>query len=218
MDITSRTTGLAAEIGGTLHSALNVNIKPVDPGNNGSFEAGMSSGVIAAGLAANSELFQFRWTDATRLAIINTITISAAVSTTFFAAGVPMQISLFKATGWSANGSGGTTLTPAAILKKKTTMANSLLGFAQIINTTALVAGTKTIEANPITTIVAGCPITGSLQPQILAPTNLLEVQAGEYPLVLAAKEGFVLTLPAVPGTGTWQLTVTVDWTEASTY
>ena len=44
------------------------------------------------------------------------------------------------------------------------------------------------------------------------------EVGDGQHPLVLANQEGFVIRSVAVPATGTWQVAVTVDWTEVDAY
>lgn len=40
----------------------------------------------------------------------------------------------------------------------------------------------------------------------------------GQHPLVLANQEGFVIRSVAVPATGTWQVAITVDWTEVDAY
>jgi hypothetical protein len=195
----------------------------VDHGALGAYCIGMQSGVIAAALAANSEIFQFRWSDGTRYAVIRKIRIHAAVSTTMFAAGVPMQLNLLKATGWSAAGSGGTRATPAALLKRRTSMGSTLVAANDIgiASTGALTAGTKTLETLALSGLVAACPITASLNGTIIPPATILwqaEVGDGEHPLLLAQNEGFVITSVAVPITGTWTVGVTVDWAEVNAY
>jgi hypothetical protein len=174
-------------------------------------------------LAANSEIFQFRWTDATRLAVIRKIRFSAAVSTTFFAAGVPMQIDVVKSTAWSAQGTGGTGVTPAALMKRRSNMSNTLLGAGdlRIATTAALGAGTKTLETVSLSNLVAACPITASLNGQIVAGGTILwqaEIGDGEHPLVLAQNEGFSIRCAAVPATGTWTAGIGVDWAEVTQY
>jgi len=113
-------SGVVADVAGSLFRALKVQSSPVDSGALGHYAYGGFSGVIPAALAANSEIFQFRWSDTTRLCLINEVRIAAAVSTTMFAAGVPVQIDMVKATSWTAAGTGGTRATPAALLKKRT--------------------------------------------------------------------------------------------------
>src|SRR6266536_6484825 len=99
-------SGTSAEVDGTQFRALRAVARPIDHGALGHYRYGGFTGMIPAALAANSEIFQFRWTDATRPADIRKIRISACVTTTFFAAGVPVQIDLVKATGWSGQGTG----------------------------------------------------------------------------------------------------------------
>lgn len=215
--------GVIADVGGSTFRALKSEARPVDHGALGHYGVGLLSGVLPAALAANSEIFQFRWSDATRYAVIRKVRISASVTTTFFAAGVPIQIDLVKATGWSAAGSGGTRVTPAALMKKRTSMGSSLVATSDIgISTTAaLTAGTKTLETYALSTVVAAGPITASLNGSIIAPGTLLwqaEVGDGEHPLVLAQNEGFVIRSVAVPATGTWQVAIAVDWAEVTAY
>lgn len=188
--------GTIAEVDGTAFRAQRVTPRPVDHGSLGAYSYGGFTGILPAALGANSEVFQFRWADATRLAVIRKVRISAAVSTTFFAAGVPITIDLVKSTAWTVAGTGGTGLTMAALLKRRTAMGSSLLatGDARIATTAALGAGTKTLEGMSLSSIAASAPITASLNGTIIAPGTILwqaEVGDGEHPLVLAQNEGF---------------------------
>jgi len=186
---------------------------------NGSYSLGGFTLILPAALAANSEIFQFRWTNTTRFAAIHRVRISAVVSTTFFAAGVPVQIALFKSTAWTVAGTGGTAVTMAALNKKRTTMDSSLIaaGDIRVATTAALGAGTKTLEGNALATIAAAAPITASLNGTIIPPsTYLFNADEGEYPLILGANEGISVLSVAVPITGTWTAEIVVDWTEGS--
>lgn len=215
--------GVVAEVDGTTFRAQRSTSRPMDHGSLGSYGVSLISGVLPAALAANSEIFQFRWSDATRLCVVNEVKITAAVSTTFFAAGVPMQIDMVKATGWSAAGTLGTRVTPAALLKKRTSMGSTLVAASDIaISTTAaLGAGTKTLETVAIAGLVAACPITASLNGAIINPGTILfraEQGDAQHPIVLAQNEGFVIRSVAVPATGTWTAQVQVDWTEVDQF
>ena len=197
--------------------------RPFDMQGLGAYSYGGATGIIPAALAANSEIFQFRWADATRLCAIRKVRISACVSTTFFAAGVPVQIDLIKSTGWTVAGTGGTAISPAALLKKRTAFPSSLMasGDMRIATTAALGAGTKTLETYALGFVVAPGPITASLNGQIIAPGTLLwqaEVADGEHPLILAQNEGFSIRSVAVPATGTWTAAIDVQWAEMSSY
>ena len=197
--------------------------RPTDSTGFGHYTYGGFTGILPAALGANSEIFQFRWSDTTRVCIINEIKISACVTTTFFAAGVPVQIDLVKSTGWTVAGTLGTAISPAALLKKRTSMSSSLMasGDARIATTAALGVGTKTLETLSLATILAPGPITASLNGQIIAPGTILfrgEISDGQHPLVLAQNEGFSIRSVAVPATGTWQAAISVDWTESANY
>lgn len=206
-----------------VFKAARVSMRPVEHGALGAYAYGGFTGILPAALGANSEIFQFRWTHATNLAVIRKIRLAASVTTTFFAAGVPVQIDLIKSTGWSAPGTGGTAVTVGTSLKRRSNMGSSLMvaGDMRIATTAALGAGTKTLEANALSTLLAGGPITASLNGTIIAPGTILwqaEVGDGEHPLVLTQNEGFSIRSVAVPATGTWQAAVTIDWAEVAAY
>lgn len=203
--------------------ALQISARPLEYGVLGHYLYGGFTGILPAALGANSEIFQFRWADATRFAVIRKIRIAASVTTTFFAAGVPVQIDLVKSTAWTVAGTGGTAISPAALLKRRTSMGSAVLasGDMRIATTAALGAGTKTLETLALATVLAGGPITASLNGTIIVPGTILwqaEVGDGEHPLVLAQNEGFSIRSVAVPATGTWQAAVNVDWAEVASY
>lgn len=212
-----------AEVDGTTFRAQRVVSRPVDHGSLGAYSFGGLTGILPAALGANSEIYQFRWAHATNLAVIRKIRIAASVSTTFFAAGVPVQVDLVKSTGWTVAGTGGTGITPAAMLRRRANMGNTLVaaGDMRIATTAALGAGTKTLETLSLSAILSGGPITASLNGTIFPAGTILwqaEVSDGEHPLVLAQNEGFSIRSAAVPATGTWQCAITVDWAECAAY
>jgi hypothetical protein len=215
--------GVVAEVDGSTFRSQRVTLRPPDHGALGAYSYGGVTGILPAAIAAGSEIYQFRWADATRICLINDVRFSACVSTTFFAAGVPVQIDMIKSTGWTVAGTGGTGITPAALMKKRTSMGNSLVasGDMRISTTAALGAGTKTLETLALSSILAAGPITASLNGQIVAPGSTLfeaNVAQGEHPLALVQNEGFSIRAVAVPATGTWMASITVDWTEVTAY
>ena len=205
------------------HKAGRTVVRPLSHGSLGQYSFGGFTGILPAALGANSEIFQFRWTSA-NVAVIRSVKISASVTTTFFIAGVPVQIDMVKASAWSAAGTGGTAPTLSTTLKLQTsTMGNSLIaaGDLRIATTAALGAGTKTLEANSLSAVLAGGPITASLNGTIIVPGTVLwegSVGDGDHPLALAQNEGFVIRSVAVPATGTWQAAIQVSWTEIASY
>lgn len=215
-------SGVVAEVQGTGFRALTVSPKPLEYGAFGHYRYGGLTGILPAALGANSEIFQFRWADASRLCVIQRIRISACVSTTFFSAGVPVQIDLVKSTSWSAAGTGGTAVAPAALLKRRTSMGSSLIasGDIRIATTAALGAGTKTLETISMGTLVAPGPITASLNGQIIPPgTDIFSGDVdGGHPFVLAQNEGLSVRSVAVPATGTWQAAIQIAWAEVASF
>jgi hypothetical protein len=140
-----------------------------------------------------------------------------------FAAGVPAELSLVKSTAFTVAGTGGTDITFAALNKRKTSMTSSVItaGDVRIGTTAGLGAGTKVLETYPLATIVAACPITGALNGTIVAPGTVLfqaDPSKGVHPIVLVANEGLSITSVAIAATGTWRLSVNIDWSEVTVY
>ena len=108
-------------------------------------------------------------------------------------------------------------------------MASSSMAVGDLLKATtaALGAGTKTLEANPIRSLVAAGPITASLNGQFIAVGTELfspDTSDGSHPLVLgglgggAASEGISIRSVAVPATGTWRLAVMIEWAEVTAF
>lgn len=200
------------------HFAARVSLRPMELGARGAYSIGLSTGVLPAALGANSEVFQFRWTHATLLAIPRQVRVSASVSTTAFIAGVPPQVELRMAHGWTAQGTGGTGITFGTDdCKKRQSFAQTAAAAndVRIATTAALGAGTKTLQGQALATLngnTGGATVTT----QIIPPSTVLWQRdtADEYPLVLAQNDGLVIRSVEVPGTGTWKLTVTFEWSE----
>jgi len=181
------------------------------------------SGTVAAGLAGGSEIFQFRWLKAAAGAPVGqrcrilAVYLSAAVDATGFTAGAA-QFSLKVARSWTADGSGGTDVTPAGNDNKmRTSQKSSLLipngGKIRIANTGALTAGTKTLDAQAVGNVVSAAGAAGTLMVGPLAPLYADGVTTFATPLVLDDKEGFVV-VASVPVVGTWKFGVTTFWAE----
>jgi hypothetical protein len=164
---------------------------------------------MAAGLASGSEIFQFRWTSATSNCQIQRVRFSAQCAGTAFVAGV-CNFNMRLARTWSADGSGGTALTPS---KRRASMAATSIGATRIATTGALTAGTKALDTGNVASIVASAA--AATTASIVAPGTVMwdRPNVDSYPILLVQNEGFVLTAQ-VPGTGTWTYAVAVDWTE----
>ncbi len=210
--------GVTVIAGDAASKALRITPRPIDVGTLGSYSIGLATGVMAAALAANSEIVQFRWADATRLCLVRVVTISAAVNTTAFTAAVG-RFEMRAARAWSAAGSGGTRTTFGTNdSKRKTGFGQSIITASDVgISTTAaLTAGTKTLDGTSLNDVTFPCTTAGSL---MLAPYPLWSPNfSGEWPLVLGQNEGFVIRVPLIAATGTWTASVAIEWTELASF
>jgi hypothetical protein len=217
--------GSIAEVGAFSSVPVHTVNKPEPYGALGHYDFCGMTGAIAAGLAANGELLQLRWIDATRLCLIKKVKVTGMRATTAFAVGA-IDIKVTKATSWSADGSGGGAVAVGGQENRlRTSMGLSLLstGF-RLATTAALGAGTKTLNTNDFGCIAthssagvgAATPIVGS----IYLPTyDLFEQDQadGEHPIVLAQNEGIVVRA-TVPATGVWNLGIAVKWVEVAAF
>jgi hypothetical protein len=209
--------GVVGDVGGSTFRALKVQQMPLDYGSLGTYLKSLISVTIAAGLAANSEVFQFRWSDAARLCAVRKVVIAGlSGSATAFAAGFG-RVHMTSAPSWTVSGSGGN----AGILttnegKMRTSMGTTLLGDVRIASTAALAAGTKTLDTDSIG--LYAFSVGTVVSATYLNQTVLFGEDPGpEHPLILAQNEGFVIRA-TMPATGTWQFGVTVTWSELTAY
>lgn len=199
----------------STHFALRMTGRPMHLGARGAYSLAAPSGLMAAGLVANSEIFQFRWTDGTRKMLLRSVRISGG-GVAAFAAGEG-RFMMRMARSWTADGTGGTAITFATHDQKRrtdfaTTLAPSAAG-VRICTTAALGAGTKTLDANDVAAISFGLTATAGAT---LNPAGLPLWERNthdEYPFLLEQNEGFVIRA-TVPATGTWTYAVSMDWAE----
>lgn len=210
-------SGTIAEVDGPGFMALRVTNMPKDYGSLGAYRASHLSGTMTAGLAANAEILQFRWTNASNLALIQRVCLEGlAGSATAFTAGFA-KVDIVIARSWSSDGSGGTAMTLTGNNQKlRTSMATTGVGAIRGSSTAALTAGTKTLDGQPCGLISFSIGTVASVIYQQQVP--VFDANAGSlHPIVLAQNEGFVLRA-TVPATGTWQFGATIEWTEAASY
>lgn len=210
-------SGTIAEVEGATR-ALRVTARPLDYGSLGAYSLGLSTGVMAAGLAANAEIFQARWAHATNLCLVRSIRFGAG-GIVAFAAGV-VQIMSRMARGWTGQGTAGTGITFGVNdQKRRTNMGQT--GFAagdvRIATTLTLGAGTKTLDGNDFGNLVGSVGVTAG-EPLIETGAELLpDDRDMRHPLVLVQNEGPVIRA-TVPATGTWTAGVSFDWEEVTAY
>jgi hypothetical protein len=192
-------TQLAVDAG---MAAARVSLRPFKY-TNGIYQLAAPTGVMAAGLAANAEIFQLRYTGPNLLAVKFAAVNAGGIAA--FAAG-NVRFDLYVARGWSADGSGGTTITLTGDNNKlRQAMAASLsaVATARISSTAALTAGTKTLDANAMGSVGGGVTATAG-ETLIKSDSYLFNAETdNEYPILLTSQEGIVVRA-TVPATGTW--------------
>jgi hypothetical protein len=197
------------------NKAARVSPRDVDYGAFGIYSEGQSSGLMAAGLAANSPIFAARWGDATRFALIKRVIFSAGNDATAFTAG-SFLFKLFVARSFSVADTGGTSMLPVTNENKlRANMGTTLFSDMRLSSTATLTAGTRTKDANPLGALAGGIPnVAGS---SIILPNPLWEALPGDHPCLLAQNEGLVIEA-TVPATGTWKFAVRINWAEVASY
>lgn len=218
------TSGTIAGVGSQAAQGLHIIAKPQDAGTLGHYAVSVQTGSMAAGLAASSEIFQLRWTDATRVCVITEVSCNGLYATTAFAAGA-ISFNLSICRSWTVDGSGGTLLTLSGDNQNlRAAFGASLIGAMRIAQTAALTAGTKTNDAHAtglITSHSSGG--TGSATPiignQHLPTTTLFrcDMAGGEYPIALVQNEGITIRA-TVPATGVWTAGFTIKWMELAAF
>jgi len=182
----------------------------------GAYELGISSGLLTA-VAAGATVFSFRWSPATNtnLCLIRRVEIGFSTITAFGTA-QSLQYSMQIARQWLSNDTTGTTASFAQTntAKMRTSMPTSgFAGGGQIFaaNTGAISAGTRTLDSQAMAFVSGSSTAIGTTLPN----TPLYQQQTGDYPLIFAANEGFIINNVQLMGaTGVINLYVNVEWFE----
>jgi hypothetical protein len=209
----------------STHFAARVSGRPMQLGaDGGEFTLAVRSGIMAAGLAADSEIFQMRWIHATHKMLLRSVKINVyRASATAFAVG-SFTFRATAARAWSADGGAGVAvvMSTANTNKKRTDFPLSKFSDTGIrrSDTAALTAGTKTFDTNDFGIVGA---FTGAVAPAagvnvdscIIPPSTILWQRdtPDEYPFLFETNEGFAIRA-TVPATGTWTWNARVEWAE----
>jgi len=202
------------------HRAIRVSVRPPEVGVFASVSIALVSGVMAAGLAAGSPIYAFRWTASGILAIIRRVRLTAGTDATAFAQGSTI-FDLIRATGFTVQDTGGAVISIAGKSGVRGTRMNpgqiqiaaSATGNIAIANTATLTAGTRTLDNNPMAALVGSVGAVPANFP--VAQPGLLwdESDPRKASLELAQNEGFIVRA-TVPATGTWKFGVELDYDE----
>jgi hypothetical protein len=221
--------GSIAEVGAFAQKGLHVLPKPIDVGALGHYRVASVSGTMAAALAASAQVYQFKWTDATRLAVILRLAVKFITLTRFTAGTVTDQgLDAFVVRTYAAGG-GGTALTltgdNAAL---RASFGTTLVSEIRVPTTTALTAAT-TLDTQPF---AQSFGLYSQVTPSATiaqedwnfgGDDSILEYKPrlgdGEYPLTLATNEGIVVRNRAVwPAAGTGIFSFLIHWAEVTAF
>ena len=214
INIAGGVTGSKQEVEtGTL--AARIAHRPLDvaTGAGGSYSVSVKSGIMAAGLGAAAPILAFRNPGAL-LGVVKRVRFIAQGLGTGFAAGA-VVLDMFAARAFTVQDTGGGAVTLTTNNAKLRTSFATCQAAIQASATATLTAGTRTLDANPMRTLLTDVG-TGTFA-QVEADDVLFKADPGEWPLVLAANEGFVLQA-TVPATGTWTWATMIDWDEVAAY
>jgi hypothetical protein len=182
----------------------------------GAYSMGLTSGALTTA-AAGSTVFSFRWAPATttQLCMVRRVEIGFS-TTTAFGTAQSLQYSLQIARNFTASDTGGTAaaFTQTNTGKQRTAMPTSAFaggGQLMIANTGANTAGTRTLDTQAIGFVQGASTAIGT----VLTSTPIFQHSPGDYPLIFANNEGFIINNVTTMGaTGVINLTVNVEWME----
>jgi hypothetical protein len=188
--------------------------------SGGSYVLSVQSGIMAAGLAANAEIFSARWTSATKVMLLRSLQLCASRNTTAFATGQAL-FRLVIARGYSTDGSGGTPVVFSTNNTNKKRQTFPLSAFSdtgvRFSATAALTGASKTFDTNDIGALTAFISTGTTSVPDtfIIPPSSYLWQRntGDEFPFTLVQNEGVVVRA-SVPITGTWNYTLQMEWAE----
>lgn len=211
-NIVSPTAVATAEV--DISKALRTVQRPLISATLGSYEVGLTSGLMAAALAANTTIWSFRYTGA-GLCIVDDVDFEGLGVITALTAGQAVAFGLFVNRAFTVSASGGTAATLTGNNGKlRTSYATTGVGDIRISSTAALTAGTRTPDAQPMGEVVTGLSAAGSSGAHI---PLLATPSSNSHPIILANNEGLeIQNRIAFPAAGTWTFGITVRWTEVT--
>jgi hypothetical protein len=204
------------------HRAARVSLRPIEVGLYGSYAIGLTSGVMAAALAAGSPIVAFKWSTPGLTCRVTKVRLTANTDATAFAQGSTI-FTLTRASALPAQYTGGASVTligkdqvrSSRFSPSAQQIAASAVGNIAIASTATLVAGTPapTLDDNAMHVLVGGAGANPAIA-LVPAPGFLIDpTEAGRQTLDLINGEGFVIKA-TVPATGTWKFGVEIEWDE----
>lgn len=193
--------------------AARVSVRPMDV--LGWFSVSALTGNLTA-VAASTPVFSFRNLAANPI-LVRRIGMGFATTTAFTTAQL-MSFGLTIARNFTVSDSGGTAIAfTGNNAKHRTSLGTPTSLDCRIATTTALTAGTRTIDTNMIGTQIGWSGAAGTTI--MAAPNNILSHDTGDYPIVLAQNEGIVISnLIAMGAAGVGVASIAMEFAEASAF
>jgi len=179
--------GVVQEVNTKTRAARGAQL-PVDVLNFSSVS--VKTGLITI-LAANAPIFAFRNGGSNRMAI-RRLTLQAITAVGFTAAQV-LDFQANIARGFTVFDTGGTLITLGSGNKRKTSFDNVTTSDIRASTTTALTAGTRTLDTNPIAS-VGGWALAATAGVTIPKTELIRQYDTNDIPVILAQNEGIVIS------------------------
>ena len=182
----------------------------------GAYQMGITSGALTA-VAAGAPVFSFRWAPSvsTNLCMVRRVELGFSTITPFTTA-QSLQYSIQIARQWTTNDTVGTTaaFTQTNTAKMRTSMPTSAFaggGQFMIATTGAITAGTRTLDTQQMQFTNGQSTAVGT----VLTAQPIFQQQTGDYPVIFAANEGFIINnVQAMAAAGVINLVINVEWME----
>jgi hypothetical protein len=182
----------------------------------GAYQIGLTSGALTV-VTGGATVYSFRWAPATTtlLCMVRRVEIGFA-TTTAFGTAQALQYSMQIARAFNSSDTGGTAaaFTQTNTGKMRTVMPTSAFaggGQIMIANTGANTAVSRQLDTQAMAFAQGSSTAIGTSLPI----TAIYQHQPGDYPLIFANNEGFIINNVTTMGaTGVINLVVNVEWME----
>lgn len=210
--------GVAAEVDASPHRALRVSVRPNDIGSLGSYRLAIASGLtatIAAATATAGHVFAWRWGNSSNLAVLRYLSVEM-VTIAGFTAAQEVGFDAIIARGYTASHTTQTAVVATGNnLKKRGSMATSLLTDARIAGAAALTAGTHTLDTQPMLQTQMAELAAAATVPKNRCKQEWDMSNSSDYPMIFTQDTGIVVRNTILMGAGgTVRFNVVIAWDE----
>lgn len=188
----------------------------LDYGAGGTYQRCDTSAVFLSGLPQPGPIYSFQWTASHLVAAINRLRISLWSGSTAFSTPGMASFSIFTARQFMVQDEGGVSVN----FQDGSNRLRGSMALEQadvmVATNAVLTPGSRVLDSAPLHICNVAIPTVANA-PFSTAPLPLFEKLPGEHPLILAVNEGFIVNAN-VPGDGTWQFAITLEWSGLSSY